>query len=526
MKENALALLKKTPFSYLGMTFSIAWVYVVFYTPALSPLSPVDLSVIQSYRICNLVASLCAFLLLILLQKRFKEISLVPAVQTVSAVLCAASTLVVAFVPAEEPLGFGIGLVACTIASACSTPIYIAWGHFYGQPFNRSSKILLPFASALSMLLCLICLFLFGIGLSLIAAFLPLLSLLFYRKAISDSARPEDEAAAEKQTREESIAAETAVEEETLGKFPWRIAFVLAAFWFIFTYLNAYTTWANTDSHEWLFGWGFILGLLGSLFVIYQFTDPRRHTTFSTVFKTAIPLLLTGVVILLLFPDTSTTIVHSICLLAMTIINIHILIFGAVFVRKHILSATTSFAGLRVFASAGEGAALILFSLMSPELSYVTLAVSLVFMIAGLLCILLAAMTDTNIDNFHDNRHIKYHSEIVRKIPAAAPPPGVSEGAASDEAVALLEKRVRAMEAFEHTCQEIAKTYELSARETEVMILVGRGRDLPYICERLFISKPTTNTHIRHIYEKIGIHSKQELIDMLERMDEERASQG
>ena len=51
-------------------------------------------------------------------------------------------------------------------------------------------------------------------------------------------------------------------------------------------------------------------------------------------------------------------------------------------------------------------------------------------------------------------------------------------------------------------------------RETEIAFLLARGYSRPYIREKLFISKNTVATHIRHIYGKLGIHSKEELIDL------------
>lgn len=56
----------------------------------------------------------------------------------------------------------------------------------------------------------------------------------------------------------------------------------------------------------------------------------------------------------------------------------------------------------------------------------------------------------------------------------------------------------------------------LSARETEVMVEFIRGRSAASIAEKLFISRNTVKTHLRRIYEKAGIHSRQELLDMLE----------
>lgn len=64
-------------------------------------------------------------------------------------------------------------------------------------------------------------------------------------------------------------------------------------------------------------------------------------------------------------------------------------------------------------------------------------------------------------------------------------------------------------------CQRLQEQFGLSDRETEIALLLARGRSRPYIRETLFISKNTVATHIRHIYSKLDIHSKEELADLV-----------
>lgn len=64
-------------------------------------------------------------------------------------------------------------------------------------------------------------------------------------------------------------------------------------------------------------------------------------------------------------------------------------------------------------------------------------------------------------------------------------------------------------------CRLLQERYGLSDRETEIAALVAQGRSRPYIREQLFISTNTVATHIKHIYGKLDIHSKEELIDMV-----------
>ncbi|MDO4442496.1 MAG: LuxR C-terminal-related transcriptional regulator [Slackia sp.] len=72
--------------------------------------------------------------------------------------------------------------------------------------------------------------------------------------------------------------------------------------------------------------------------------------------------------------------------------------------------------------------------------------------------------------------------------------------------------------------REIAHGHRLSARETDVFMLLAQGRSRPYICEALYLSDGTVKTHISHIYRKFDVHSRQELLDAIQgeiaRMDE------
>ena len=44
-----------------------------------------------------------------------------------------------------------------------------------------------------------------------------------------------------------------------------------------------------------------------------------------------------------------------------------------------------------------------------------------------------------------------------------------------------------------------------------------RGRTGAYIAETLVISENTARGHVRRLYTKLGVHSRQELIDLVER---------
>jgi DNA-binding NarL/FixJ family response regulator len=53
--------------------------------------------------------------------------------------------------------------------------------------------------------------------------------------------------------------------------------------------------------------------------------------------------------------------------------------------------------------------------------------------------------------------------------------------------------------------------YNLTKRETEIVLLLIDGLSYKDITSRSFISMATLNTHIRNIYDKLGIHSRSEI---------------
>ncbi len=53
----------------------------------------------------------------------------------------------------------------------------------------------------------------------------------------------------------------------------------------------------------------------------------------------------------------------------------------------------------------------------------------------------------------------------------------------------------------------------LTARETEVLELLAKGKSYTTIAEQLFVDKETVRSHIKNIYWKLEVHSKAEAIE-------------
>ena len=68
-------------------------------------------------------------------------------------------------------------------------------------------------------------------------------------------------------------------------------------------------------------------------------------------------------------------------------------------------------------------------------------------------------------------------------------------------------------------CCTLAERCSLSARETEVLELLAKGRSLQSIADSLGVAYSTVKTHTDRIYAKSDVHSRQELIALLEQTD-------
>lgn len=60
-----------------------------------------------------------------------------------------------------------------------------------------------------------------------------------------------------------------------------------------------------------------------------------------------------------------------------------------------------------------------------------------------------------------------------------------------------------------------AEKYNLTKRESEIAALITLGTSYPKIADQLFISAKTVRKHVQHIFEKLNIQSKYQLLNKL-----------
>lgn len=90
------------------------------------------------------------------------------------------------------------------------------------------------------------------------------------------------------------------------------------------------------------------------------------------------------------------------------------------------------------------------------------------------------------------------------------------EGESSNPVLPDVVSETRVIDEVEQRCSILAERNVLTSRERDTLLLLARGRDVPSIAKQLFISENTVRSHSKGVYRKLKIHSKQELLDLLE----------
>lgn len=97
--------------------------------------------------------------------------------------------------------------------------------------------------------------------------------------------------------------------------------------------------------------------------------------------------------------------------------------------------------------------------------------------------------------------------ELPREAVSERPVASLSDGGEAEEGV----------DPWQERCEAIARKAGLTPRESEIFVMMARGRNGRFIMDHFTISRNTAKSHIKHVYSKLGVHSHQELIDLVEK---------
>ncbi len=81
----------------------------------------------------------------------------------------------------------------------------------------------------------------------------------------------------------------------------------------------------------------------------------------------------------------------------------------------------------------------------------------------------------------------------------------------SDEA-----KQAARQAALVEHCSQLGRSHGLSQREEEVLLLLAQGKTAGEIAHELLVANGTVKAHVGHIYQKLDVHSREELLERLQ----------
>ncbi|MDR0513625.1 MAG: LuxR C-terminal-related transcriptional regulator [Coriobacteriaceae bacterium] len=65
----------------------------------------------------------------------------------------------------------------------------------------------------------------------------------------------------------------------------------------------------------------------------------------------------------------------------------------------------------------------------------------------------------------------------------------------------------------------LAEEHDIGERGSEVLLLLAKGRSGARIEQELYISRGTVNTHMHRLYQKLAVHNRQELLDLIDSVE-------
>ncbi len=182
----------------------------------------------------------------------------------------------------------------------------------------------------------------------------------------------------------------------------------------------------------------------------------------------------------------------------------------------HLLNATEGFNCLNVFSSAEEGlenisdkTEAILLDIGLPGLTGIEIVGQLKEKLPNVKIIMLTVFDDD--DNILKAIMAGADGYLLKKTSPAKILTALNESLTDGSPMtASVAKKV--MELFRTYVPNKTEDFSLTKRELEVLDSIVNGANNKEIAENLFISIETVRNHIRHIYEKLQVHSKSEAV--------------
>lgn len=512
---------------YLGLGFVWAWVYCAFQTPVLFPgREGVSINADTSWLASALTVVITLFVFGLLWRR--SNLRSFTSLHWTAGILVAAGTILSMLCSVYFPVLTFVSILSGVLSGIGTAWLCIFWVDAMTQLDIEHIEIMVPSAFGITLLCSVVVPAIQGFVGVLVIAALPVISSLLLRSVYRDSTlRPllqsntvptnstssPSTLAHPKSTRylPDSIRPTLIRAGITLGIFYAAIGFMDGLSALNWEHISQF----NLDLAAFI---GSLCGLLMALgFVLYAI-----RVDFQSLFRWLTPLM---VLMLALTPwsfPLADVLPEVIGVIADTVMQVIVYVYIISLARRRVIPAALGLGivqgfvqlGVLVGNIAGERVAFFV-SQDTVSIFAVVLVLICVVVFATLLVPQRAqAVMPTEMGEGVD-------SDESSCTPAPLPATELMPTQTGEDTVALSQSTTEANAELASSpalsrCEELAQRYDLSRREAEILEYLAKGRSQPYIREELMLSKNTVATHVKHIYQKLNVHSKQELIDLVE----------
>lgn len=489
------------PVHRLGWGFLLAWVFCTFYTDIagasigtarLDTQGPLFSALVSILPVCLAVVML---IVLVAGEARWgAAVSHRPLLWAGPIAAAVSSPLL--FLPSDNVsfalVGFIIGALLTGFGSGL---MWVFWGEFYARISQEDVERTAPASAVLAALIVLIASALTGwVSLAFIIC-LPIASgacfLLSWNEvadqaASSDHAEHDDRQVIERALDRRRMQPSTAL--RAMGRSGWGIAVAC-----LFVCVEG-TFWTGDKGASVAFQAIVVLSALFMCGIGVLSTMGPRRVSIAFLYRWMCPLLVFGFASIVIFGEVGTLIAFGVSIAARFAFCLITQMYFARFAARGQATPTQSYGLGWIFVHVGDLVGVLTFMSLQQPIG------AGVFNIDGAAagCIVVLVVATMFVLNDHDS--------------FASPVTADGEGAPADSASAAMQPA--GVDALSARIAELANRFDFTPREAEVFALLMRGRSIPYIRDELVISRETVATHVKHIYVKTGVHTRQELLDL------------
>lgn len=503
----------------LGWAFLLAWVFCVFYSGCMDGLSNVvkeqasDFFAEMLFSILPVSFTVIALVAVVALEKRVGPPAQNKAVVIASPIATSFGTLLM-FMPVFGDTAATLSFVlAAMLTGFGSGVMWILWGQFYARLSQSAVETCAPVSAVLAALLSLVAMLVPDAFSDALVMLFPLVSGAIFALSWKTAANSilDDHASQPAAPLPLSKAA------QSMGRGGFGI---LAACLFV-SIVGSFWEEGVGDSIQVVVI--FMLSAVFMLIVSVSATSGPRRVSLAYAYRWMCPLIVAGFAALIVFgADTGGYIAAIVGIASRFAFCLITQMYFASYAARGAATPVQAYGMGWVFVHLGDLLGVVIATPLASGVANGTASLSDTSAVMMVLLVAAAMFALNDGSRF-----------LAWELPGQAPAHTTANGgvggivaAAQDSSAAEQAKAVDTSTEANASEQitdpmavriaELAATHKLTKRETEVFGLLAHGRSIPYVRDALIISRDTAATHAKHIYAKLGVHSRQELISMVE----------